>query len=84
MGETLTSLRCILKRAHSLLSGQDIGEYQIMSKTALEARLTLLQRIADSLGKPEADLVPWVDYDPIGVDEDSRRAVSPGVRWAGD
>ena len=55
-----------------------------MSKNVSEARLTLLQGIADSLGKPVAALVPWVDYDPIGVDEDSRRIASPGVRWAGD
>lgn len=55
-----------------------------MNENVSKARLAILQRIADSLGKPESDLVPWVDYDPIGVDEGARRAVTPGVRWAGD
>jgi len=53
-------------------------------KTVSEARSGLLNDIAQRLGKPRDALVPWVDYDPISIDEAARRIVSPGVRWAGD
>lgn len=51
-----------------------------------EARAILLQSIAQKLNKPVVDLRPWVDYDPIWVDEEAYHMSrgETGVRWAGD
>lgn len=48
------------------------------------ARDDVMARIADRLGKPRADLVAWVDYDPTQVDEDIQRLAKGPYRYAGD
>lgn len=44
------------------------------------------QSIADDLGKPVEDLEPWVDYDPITIDEIAWQVHKgrTGVVWTGD
>lgn len=39
---------------------------------------------AKARGKRVEDLVPWEDFDPALIDEDMRRWLAPGVRFAGD
>lgn len=48
-----------------------------------EIRLALLEDIAKGLGKTVNELVPWVDFDPITLDETAWRLVRPG-NWTGD
>ncbi len=51
-----------------------------------ELKKIAYQQVADSLGKKVEDLVPWVDYDPISLDDGcyyESRGLS-GVRWTGD
>jgi hypothetical protein len=45
-----------------------------------------MQAIADDLGKPYEDLEPWVDYDPITIDEIAWQVHKgrTGVVWTGD
>ena len=48
-------------------------------------RLHLLWRKARALGKQRRELDPWVDYDPILIDESVERWVHEGrSRYAGD
>lgn len=44
------------------------------------------QAIADDLGKPIEELEPWVDYDPITIDEIAWQIHKgrTGVVWTGD
>ena len=39
---------------------------------------------AKARGKRVEDLVPWEDFDPALIEEDMRRWLAPGVRFAGD
>ena len=48
------------------------------------AKQSVLESIAERLGKPVRELVGWADYDPIMVEEDALRRLSRGVRFAGD
>lgn len=43
----------------------------------------LMWRNAMAVGKPVAELVPWRDYDPIGIDTAAQRWVDP-MRYWGD
>lgn len=54
--------------------------------TTFEASRRLLEQIAQRLGKKRDELKPWVDYDPIAVDEQAYHMSrgQSGVRWAGD
>lgn len=51
-----------------------------------EAKRVKMQSIADDLGKDYEDLEPWVDYDPITVDEIAWQIHKgrTGVVWTGD
>jgi hypothetical protein len=45
-----------------------------------------MQAIAEELGKDYEDLEPWVDYDPISIDEIAWQVHKgrSGVVWTGD
>lgn len=45
-----------------------------------------MEAIAEDLGKPYEDLEPWVDYDPIAIDDIAWHVHKgrTGVRYAGD
>ena len=47
-------------------------------------RAFLMWRKARAADKSPAALVPWVDYDPIAIDETVERWVRPAGRYAGD
>lgn len=49
-----------------------------------EALQKAMAEVAKRKGKPESELVPWSDYDPIMIDYRVRELMHPGVRWAGD
>lgn len=51
-----------------------------------EANRKQMKDIAYDLGKDVEDLEPWVDYDPITVDEIAWQLHRgrTGVRWTGD
>lgn len=63
---------------------KDIANAPTMYDKLSIARDDVMGRIAERLGKPRKDLVAWVDYDPIQVDEDVQRAVKGPYRYAGD
>lgn len=44
----------------------------------------LLAEIAQRKGKEVSELRPWVDYDPIMIDEQARYEAVGRVRFAGD
>ena len=46
-------------------------------------REEILSSIAERLGKPREDLIPWTDYDPITVDESAFR-LAKNSNWTGD
>jgi len=55
----------------------------------ISPREVMMQGIAVTLGKDRKDLVPWVDYDPISIDDvlwhQSQKDHNPnGPIWTGD
>lgn len=55
----------------------------------ISPREVMMQGIAVTLGKDRKDLVPWVDYDPISIDDvlwrQSQKDRNPnGPIWTGD
>jgi hypothetical protein len=57
---------------------------QQRSDHAPEYRQILMWRKAKAVGKARDAMVPWTDYDPVGMDETLERWLNPGVRYAGD
>lgn len=55
----------------------------------MSPREVMMQGIAVTLGKDRKDLVPWIDYDPIGIDDvlwrQSQKSCNPhNPVWTGD
>lgn len=49
-----------------------------------EYRAYLMWRKAKALGKAVGELVPWVDVDPVLIDENAERWVKPVGRYCGE
>jgi hypothetical protein len=51
-----------------------------------EAKEQLLTEWAEKKGLQRSEMKPWVDYDPICIDEEAHHLArgSSGTRWTGD
>lgn len=51
-----------------------------------EAKRMIMADLAQTKGIPVEELKPWVNYDPISIDEEAHHLArgSSGVRWTGD